>query len=299
MKKWIIIFTVLIILLVSGVVIGVYANSSNTDAKPDKAKTSTTTNKPKSTTKEEKKPADTATDKKDSSNETSKDTVTDDKGVVTKGSSDVEKNAPAKNSTGSKEQNKSETPTTPTFSLSTSGFKTSNVAPVLGGNVTTTYLSSTPSFQKIFQNLTIEINQYKVEHVVNADKNVSASNPESFLANKNGYVITLDISIKNTSTKDKMYKADQISLVGANEFAGGSLDNFVPSNYHLIGSKSDPYNFTAGKTARGLLTFTMTEDVYNDIASNPKIGVPNPDKFDSTISQDKAGDDIVVAFPVK
>ncbi|EAH4443132.1 DUF5068 domain-containing protein [Listeria innocua] len=289
MKKRIIILAVLVVLLIGGVVIGVYANGNTAKDNEDKK---TTAKKATSTPKDTNKTVDT--EKKD----TVKDSVTDDKGVVTKGSSDIEKNAPAKSGGNSTESN-TNTPSTPAFSLSTSGFKTSNVASVLGGTVTTTYLSSSPSFQKIFQNLTIDVNQYKVEHVVGANKSVSASNPESYLANKNGYVITLDISIKNTSSKDKMYKADQITLVGANEFVGGSLDNFVPSNFHLIGSKSDPNNFAAGKTARGLLTFTMTEAVYNDLAADSKLGVPNPDKFDSTVPEEKAGDDVVVSFPVK
>ncbi|ACK39907.1 DUF5068 domain-containing protein [Listeria monocytogenes] len=289
MKKRIIILAVLVVLLIGGVVAGVYAsgNSAKDNNKDNESKTTAkkTTSTPKKTTDTEKKET------------TTKDSVTDDKGVVTKGSSDVEKNAPAKSNSSATD--KSSSPATPAFSLSTSGFKTSNVSSVLGGTVTTTYLSSSPSFEKIFENLTIEVNQYKVEHVVGANKAVSASNPESYLANKNGYVITLDISVKNTSSKDKMYKADQITLIGANEFVGGSLDNFVPSNFHLIGSKADPNIFTAGKTARGLLTFTMTESVYNDLAADSKIGVPNPDKFDASVSEAKAGDDVIAAFPVK
>ncbi|EAC3351929.1 DUF5068 domain-containing protein [Listeria monocytogenes] len=291
MKKRIIILAVLVVLLIGGVVIGVYASGNSAK---DNNESKTTAKKATSTPK---KAIDTEKKETTTKEATTKDSVTDDKGVVTKGSSDVEKNAPAKNNSSATD--KSNSPTTPAFSLSSTGFKTSNVSSVLGGTVTTTYLSSAPSFEKIFENLTIEVNQYKVEHVVGANKAVSASNPESYLANKNGYVITLDISIKNTSAKDKMYKADQITLIGANEFVGGSLDNFVPSNFHLIGSKADPNIFTAGKTACGLLTFTMTEAVYNDLAADSKIGVPNPDKFDASVSEANAGDDVVASFPVK
>lgn len=108
-----------------------------------------------------------------------------------------------------------ETPKSPAkteaFSFSPSGFKVSTVESILGGDVTTTYLSSSKSFQKDFEALTLFINQYKVEHVINPTKEVSASNPESYLANKNGYVITLDISIKNNSKKIRCIK--QIKLV--------------------------------------------------------------------------------------
>lgn len=40
------------------------------------------------------------------------------------------------------------------------------------------------------------------------NKVVSVSNLESYLVNKNGYVIILDIFIKNIFVKDKMYKVD-------------------------------------------------------------------------------------------
>ncbi len=82
MKKRIIILAVLVVLLIGGVVVGVYANGNSAkDNKDNESKTTAkkATSTPKKTTDTEKKET------------TTKDSVTDDKGVVTKGSSDVKK----------------------------------------------------------------------------------------------------------------------------------------------------------------------------------------------------------------
>ncbi|EAC3827790.1 TPA_asm: DUF5068 domain-containing protein [Listeria monocytogenes] len=281
MKKWMVIISIISLVAL----LGACGNNDNEKDQEDKSTTDSTTKKAKSSSNESNKAAET------------KENDTNDKAATTdKGSSNPTKEEKDTSTT-------TDTPKSPAkteaFSFSPSGFKVSTVESILGGDVTTTYLSSSKSFQKDFEALTLFINQYKVEHVINPTKEVSASNPESYLANKNGYVITLDISIKNNSKKDKMYKADQISLLGASKSVGGSLDNFIPSGFHLIGSSSDPYNFTAGKTARGLLTFTMDEATYNDLAKDSQIGVPDPSRFDSSSTKGSSQDNVVAPFPIK
>lgn len=289
MKKWITIISIVSILAL----LGACGNDENTEKeKVDKTTTDTTAKKAKSTPKETNETADTK------KNETADKATTTDSNETKTTVPKENKKASAPTNSSKTEAPKSTTPKE-AFSLSASGFKVSNVQPVLGGEVTTTYLSSSKSFQKDFESLTLSINQYKVEHVVGANKEVSTSNPESYLANKNGYVITLDISIKNRATTDKMYKADQISLLGSSKSVGGSLDNFVPSSFHLSGSSADPYNFSAGKTARGLLTFTMDEETYNNIAKNSQIGVPDPSRFDSSSTKNSSQDNIIAPFPIK
>ncbi|EAD7657157.1 DUF5068 domain-containing protein [Listeria monocytogenes] len=285
MKKWMVIISIISLVAL----LGACGNNDNEKDQEDKSTTDSTTKKAKSSSNESNKAAET------------KENDTNDKAATTdKGSSNPTKE---EKDTSTTDTPKKETPKSPAkteaFSFSPSGFKVSTVESILGGDVTTTYLSSSKSFQKDFEALTLFINQYKVEHVINPTKEVSASNPESYLANKNGYVITLDISIKNNSKKDKMYKADQISLLGASKSVGGSLDNFIPSGFHLIGSSSDPYNFTAGKTARGLLTFTMDEATYNDLAKDSQIGVPDPSRFDSSSTKGSSQDNVVAPFPIK
>ncbi|EAC7333409.1 DUF5068 domain-containing protein [Listeria monocytogenes] len=286
MKKWMVIISIISLVAL----LGACGNNDNEKDQVDKSTTDSTTKKAKTSSNESNKAAET------------KENDTNDKAATTdKGSSNPTKEE--KDTSTTTDTPKKETPKSPAktkaFSFSPSGFKVSTAESILGGDVTTTYLSSSRSFQKDFEALTLFINQYKVEHVVNSTKEVSASNPESYLANKNGYVITLDISIKNNSKKDKMYKADQISLLGASKSIGGSLDNFIPSGFHLIGSSSDPYNFTAGKTARGLLTFTMDEATYNDLAKDSQIGVPDPSRFDSSSTKGSSQDNVVAPFPIK
>ncbi|SQC64993.1 Uncharacterised protein [Listeria fleischmannii subsp. fleischmannii] len=65
-----------------------------------------------------------------------------------------------------------------------------------------------------------------------------------------------------------MYKAEEISLVGASKSTGGSLDNFVPSNYHLTGSTADSYVFSPGKTVEGYITYMMDDAKYEDFKAN-------------------------------
>ncbi|EDE2228978.1 DUF5068 domain-containing protein, partial [Listeria monocytogenes] len=202
MKKWMVIISIISLVAL----LGACGNNDNEKDQVDKSTTDSTTKKAKTSSNESNKAAET------------KENDTNDKAATTdKGSSNPTKEE--KDTSTTTDTPKKETPKSPAkteaFSFSPSGFKVSTAESILGGDVTTTYLSSSRSFQKDFEALTLFINQYKVEHVVNSTKEVSASNPESYLANKNGYVITLDISIKNNSKKDKMYKADQISLLGA------------------------------------------------------------------------------------
>ncbi|EAD8910916.1 DUF5068 domain-containing protein [Listeria monocytogenes] len=286
MKKWMVIISIISLVAL----LGACGNNDNEKDQEDKSTTDSTTKKAKSSSNESNKAAETK------ENDTNDKAATTDKGISNP--TKEEKDTSTTTDTPKKETPKSPAKTE-AFSFSPSGFKVSTVESILGGDVTTTYLSSSKSFQKDFEALTLFINQYKVEHVINPTKEVSASNPESYLANKNGYVITLDISIKNNSKKDKMYKADQISLLGASKSVGGSLDNFIPSGFHLIGSSSDPYNFTAGKTARGLLTFTMDEATYNDLAKDSQIGVPDPSRFDSSSTKGSSQDNVVAPFPIK
>lgn len=290
MKKWMVIISIISLVIL----LGACGKDDNEKKQAEKTTTESTTEKPESSSKETNKA--TETKKKDTTDSSDKAATTDDK----ESTAPKEEKKETSKSTDTKTQEKPKSPAkTEAFSFLTSGFKVSTVKSILGGDVTTTYLSSSKSFQKDFEALTFFINQYKVEHVVNSTKEVSASSPESYLANKNGYVVTLDISIKNNSTKDKMYKADQISLLGASKSVGGSLDNFVPSDFHLSGSSSDPYNFTAGKTARGLLTFTMDEATYNDLAKDSQIGVPDPSRFDSGDTKGSSQDNVVAPFPIK
>ncbi|WP_163652476.1 DUF5068 domain-containing protein [Listeria sp. PSOL-1] len=183
------------------------------------------------------------------------------------------------------------------FSLSTEGFKVSNLLPVVGGTVRTAYLNSTPALKKDFGNLVFEINQYKVEHVKNATKQVPQTTPESYLAKREGYLVTIDLTVKNKTSKNIMYKPDMINIKSATQSAGGSMDNFVPSAFHLSGSK-DPYQFLAGKSTRGLVTYMLDVPKYNALKKETKIVLPNPNSIDSNSPKSTDSKDAVLNFKI-
>lgn len=270
--------------------------SENNGDKKETAKTTTSqaVKEKKNTEKKADSDKQTTTKKEtsDKDNKSDQSTTTGTKTPTTK-KEDPTKETPAKKPATPKDSSKT---TKGAFSLSPEGFKVSNVAPILGGNVTNIYVNSDASFVKIFRNLTITINQVKAEKLTAPTKKAPASDPQSYLNGKNGYVVTLDVSIQNRSNKDVIYKANEISLMNASKSVGGSLDNFVPDAYKLVGSKKDPFVFAPHKTARGLVTFTMDEATYDSIKNNTKIGVLNPDDFDNTL-KDK-DDDIVVPYNI-
>ncbi|WP_099223121.1 DUF5068 domain-containing protein [Listeria costaricensis] len=289
MKKW------WMFALILSLAVFAAACGSEDKEKADDAKQEVSKKAEKKTTKEESQ-VDSATSEDSTASSTQQDSTKDTADSNAQPSGDSSASSDEKTNS---DTNQDGTATSGTFSLSTTGFQVSNVLPVTGGTVKTTYLSSSPSFVKDFDNLVITVNQYKVESVQGATKQIDAADPTSFLQNQDGYVVTLDVSIKNKTGQDITYKPDMINLVGASELTGGSLDNFVPSSYHLIGSEADPYVFTAGKTARGLLTFMMNNSKFEDLAKNSRIAVPSPSKIDANLKNQGDPNDVVASFPVR
>lgn len=293
------------LLIIAMLALAACGNTDKTEKNTDKEKTAKTEEsqktkektkekiQKKATEKKEENTSEKATEKKESANKSSNQQASKKENSTNKQTSKKEKttkkNTPTNKSSNTTQKAK--------FSLSSNGFKVSNVEPILGGNVSNVYLDNKASFIKIFRNLTIKINQTKVEKILSPTKKVAASDPESYLNGKDGYVVTLDVSIQNRSSKDVIYKANQISLMNGSKSVGGSLDNFVPSSYMLSGSSKDPFVFAPHKTARGLITYTMDAATYNSIKNNTKIGVINPDSFDTTV-KDK-DEDIVVPYTIK
>ncbi|WP_239256447.1 DUF5068 domain-containing protein [Listeria ilorinensis] len=289
MKKW----WMIALILSLAVFAAACGNEDKEKADDSKQEVSKKAEK-KATTKDDSKD-DSATSEDSTADSTQQDSMKDTADSSAQSSGD---SSTTSNSKENSDTDQNGTSTDGTFSLSQTGFQVSNVLPITGGTVKTTYLSSSPSFVKDFDNLVITVNQYKVESVQGASKQMNAADPTSFLQNQDGYVVTLDVSIKNKTSQDITYKPDMINLVGANELTGGSLDNFVPSSYHLIGSQADPYVFTAGKTARGLLTFTMNNSKFDDLTKNSRIAVPSPSKIDANLKNQGDPNDVVTSFPV-
>lgn len=150
MKKCIIIFVVLVVFFIGGVVIGVYVSGNfvkdNNESKIIVKKVIFIFKKVIDIEKKEIIIKEVII----------KDFVMDDKGVVIKGSLDVEKNVLVKNN--SSVIDKSNSLIILVFLLFSIGFKIFNVFFVFGGIVIIMYLLSVLLFEKIFENLMIEVN---------------------------------------------------------------------------------------------------------------------------------------------
>lgn len=285
MKKWLLSIIILCI-AVLGAACGTNSDKDKSSEKAEEVQKKETAQKEtKSDT--EKEDADTNTTSDDG-----KDSSKADKPAADENQDQSQNKDTSENSNGDTSETTKQTIAAP--QISKAAFSTSNVLPITGGEVTTVYGNYSPSFIKDFNSLVVRINQYKVERVQNPTKEMDVYSPESYMK-KGGYVVTLDVSIFNKTTKNITYKAEQINLVGKSKSTGGSLDNFIPNNYHLTGSTADPYVFSPGKTAEGFITYMMDDTKYADFKASPSVAVPSPGVFDASLPKTEAA---VATLPI-
>ncbi|WP_088808686.1 MULTISPECIES: DUF5068 domain-containing protein [Listeria] len=277
MKKWLLSLIILSIAIL-GAACGTDATNSDkekTSEKQEKVQKKETAKK-EATSEAEKEDADTNTTSDDGKDNSEADKPAAD-----------ENQDQSQNKDASENSNDAAKQTIAAPQIDKSAFSVSNVLPITGGQVTTVSGNYSPSFIKDFNSLVIRINQYKVERVQNPTKEIDVYSPESYMKH-GGYVVTLDVSIFNKTTKDITYKAEQINLVGKSKSTGGSLDNFIPNKYHLAGSAADPYVFSPGKTAEGFITYMMDDAKYADFKASPSVAVPSPGQFDASLPKSEA-----------
>ncbi|TDR54778.1 DUF5068 domain-containing protein [Paenilisteria rocourtiae] len=164
------------------------------------------------------------------------------------------------------------------FSLSAEGFKQSAVAPKTGGTVSLVYLNTTPETAD-FGPLKVTVKQYKLESVTGANKKMDPYSPESYLANQDGFVVTADVIIENTSASNVNYLAERIQINGGGISKGASLENFVPTAYQLSGSPSAHNIFPAKSKREGAITYMLNKQNYYTLVHLTKLAVPNPNDF--------------------
>ncbi|MBC1799000.1 DUF5068 domain-containing protein [Listeria booriae] len=164
------------------------------------------------------------------------------------------------------------------FSLTPAGFKQSAVAPKTGGTVSLVYLNTTPETAD-FGPLKVTVKQYKLESVTGANKKMDPYSPESYLANQDGFVVTADVVIENTSASNINYLAERIQINGGGISKGASLENFVPTAYQLSGSATSHNIFLAKSKREGAITYMLNKDNYYTLVHLTKLVVPNPNDF--------------------
>lgn len=272
----------------SVMVFGLAACGSGADSKSSESEEQT----PKTEEKQVTKETDVAKQDVNSSEDTKEKTeAKQDKEEVT-----TEEDVPATEDTQVKEEEattpdqKVETPKTETakkpaatattagFSLSADGFKQSAVAPKTGGTVSLVYLNTTPQTAD-FGPLKVTVKQYKLESVTGANKKMDPYSPESYLANQDGFVVTADVIVENTTASNINYLAERIQINGGGISKGASLENFVPTAYQLLGSPSAHNMFPAKSKREGAITYMLNKQNYYTLVHLTKLVVPNPNDF--------------------
>lgn len=181
-----------------------------------------------------------------------------------------------------------------TSSISQTTFNQSTTLPITGGNVTTVYNSTSPKMF-FFGPLNVTISKYKVESVVGSDKQIDAYSPESYLGRRDGYVVTLDVIIQNTTNSTVSYKADHISLNGKGISKGGSLDNFIPVDKQLNHTSAV---FPKMAKQEGYITYMLNNEDYEKLKEDTTITANNPNDFNSPAIKGTTKGNITLNFPI-
>lgn len=181
-----------------------------------------------------------------------------------------------------------------TSSISQTTFNQSTTLPITGGNVTTVYNSTSPKMF-FFGPLNVTISKYKVESVVGSDKQIDAYSPESYLGRRDGYVVTLDVIIQNTTNSTVSYKADHISLNGKGISKGGSLENFIPVDKQLNHTSAV---FPKMAKQEGYITYMLNNEDYEKLKEDTTITANNPNDFNSPAIKGTTKGNITLNFPI-
>lgn len=202
---------------------------------------------------------------------------------------------PNKEETPQKAENNTEKKAVPaTSSISQTTFNQSTTLPITGGNVTTVYNSTSPKMF-FFGPLNVTISKYKVESVVGSDKQIDAYSPESYLGRRDGYVVTLDVIIQNTTNSTVSYKADHISLNGKGLSKGGSLENFIPVDKQLNHTSAV---FPKMAKQEGYITYMLNNEDYEKLKEDTTITANNPNDFNSPAIKGTTKGNITLNFPI-
>lgn len=202
---------------------------------------------------------------------------------------------PNKEETPQKAEKNTEKKAVPaTSSISQTTFNQSTTLPITGGNVTTVYNSTSPKMF-FFGPLNVTISKYKVESVVSSDKQIDAYSPESYLGRRDGYVVTLDVIIQNTTNSTVSYKADHISLNGKGISKGGSLENFIPVDKQLNHTSAV---FPKMAKQEGYITYMLNNEDYEKLKEDTTITANNPNDFNSPAIKGTTKGNITLNFPI-
>ncbi|AIS62318.1 MULTISPECIES: DUF5068 domain-containing protein [Listeria] len=177
-------------------------------------------------------------------------------------------------------------------SISLSEFNESATSPITGGEVTTVYTGTNPKYA-FFGPLNITISKYKVESVAGSDKQIDAYSPESYLGRRDGYVITLDVIVENTTNSTITYKTDRMSLTGKDISKGASKENFIPTE-RILNNSSDEFPSMTKK--EGYISYMLNQEDYDKLKQSTKLTANNPNDFNSPAIEGSVKGNITLDF---
>nr|WP_246414930.1 DUF5068 domain-containing protein [Listeria farberi] len=216
-------------------------------------------------------------------------------GTPEKNKASIKNEQPKKEEATQKSEKSTETKAVPAeSSISLATFNKSATLPITGGNVTTVYTNTSPKML-FFGPLNITISKYKVESVTGSDKQIDAYSPESYLGRRDGYVITLDIIIQNTTNSTINYKADHISLNATGISKGGSLENFIPIDKQLNHTREA---FSGMTKQEGYITYMLNEEDYEKLKQDTTLIANNPNDFNSPAIKVTTKGNMSLKFPI-
>lgn len=198
------------------------------------------------------------------------------------------------NETDAAKESEAVKPTAATSTISLNEFNESATLPITGGVVTTVFTGTNPKIA-VFGPLNITISKYRVESVVGSDKEIDAYSPESYLGRRDGYVITLDVIVENTTNSTIVYKTDHTLLNGTGISKGASKENFIP-NDKILNNSSDEF---LGKSKKeGYITYMLNQEDFDKLKQSTTLTANNPNDFNSPAISGTIKGNITLEFPI-
>jgi len=161
------------------------------------------------------------------------------------------------------------------------------------GNVEVVYTNKEPNFVHDMNGYKVSVDEYQIVSLKDIHKDytyVFDDQPE-------GYIVTAKVTLENTTDKT-MYYTPTMNIQVANDFQVFPSQSrlFVKDEDTLFSKdKEDISKFTAGEKVTGLVTFALTNEEYQSLATvNPKFviegGAADNDSFKGSFKGDATYD---------
>ncbi|WP_139187853.1 DUF5068 domain-containing protein [Bacillus tuaregi] len=161
------------------------------------------------------------------------------------------------------------------------------------GNIEVVYTNNEPNYSHDMNGFKVAVDEYQIVSL----KDIHKDYTYVFDDQSEGYIITAKVTLENTLDKP-MYYTPMINIEVANEFEIFPSQSrlFVEDENTLFSKKeSDPGKYAAGEKVTGFVTFALTNEEYQSLATvNPKLviegGAADNDSFKGSFRGDATFD---------